>query len=82
MSSIASARKISFGSSVCFITSRSCSSYQSPSAIAFWKIVGLEVTPTTASSLISRFELAGLEHLARERVDPDATPVLGELMQS
>ena len=33
---------------------RSCSSYQSPSASAFWKIVGLEVTPTTASSSIRR----------------------------
>src|SRR5256714_6160491 len=34
--------------------SRSCSSYASPCEIAFWKIVGFEVTPTTASSRIIR----------------------------
>ena len=43
---------------------RSCSSYQSPVDSAFSKIVGFEVTPTTASSSISRCELARLEHLA------------------
>ena len=36
------------------MTSASRSSYQSPEESAFWKIVGLEVTPTTASSFISR----------------------------
>ena len=54
MSSCASAKKISVGSSVSRETACSCSSYQSPSASAFWKIVGFEVTPTTASSSISR----------------------------
>src|SRR6266571_6381080 len=48
-----SSRKISFASvsfsSSCF----SCSSYASPCAIAFWKIVGFVVTPTTASSDIN-----------------------------
>ena len=54
MSSIASWRKISVGSSSVFSSSPSCSSYQSPVESAFWKIVGFEVTPTTASSFISR----------------------------
>src|SRR5829696_991642 len=54
MSSIASWRKISVGSSSLFSSSPSCSSYHSPVASAFWKIVGFEVTPTTASSSISR----------------------------
>ena len=53
MSSIARAKKISTGSSVVAATSRSWSSYRSPSASAFSKIVGLEVTPTTASSAIN-----------------------------
>ena len=53
MSRIASAQKISFGSSVRSSTSRICSSYASPLATAFWKIVGFEVTPTTASSRTS-----------------------------
>src|SRR5919108_2399786 len=35
-------------------SSRSWSSYASPCEIAFWKIVGFEVTPTTASSRIIR----------------------------
>src|SRR5918992_4698687 len=50
MSRTASCRKISSGSSSVSSTSRSWSSYQPPSAIAFWKMVGFEVTPTTASS--------------------------------
>src|SRR5919109_3013171 len=54
MSSDASRTKISLGSSSSASTSRSWSSYQSPSAIAFWKMVGLEVTPTMASSSIMR----------------------------
>src|SRR5829696_3384983 len=54
MSSIASWRKISVGSSSLFSSSPSCSSYHSPVASAFWKIVGFEVTPTMASSSISR----------------------------
>jgi hypothetical protein len=33
--------------------SRNCSSYASPVLIAFWKIVGLDVAPTTASASIS-----------------------------
>src|SRR5918994_5888551 len=41
------------GSSSSASTSLSCSSYQSPSASDFWKMVGFEVTPTTASSRIS-----------------------------
>src|SRR5438105_3269197 len=46
--------KISLGSSSSSRQARSCSSYASPSAIAFWKIVGFDVTPTTASSRIIR----------------------------
>ena len=53
MSSIASCRKISVGSSSVLRSSPSCSSYQSPVASAFWKIVGFEVTPTMESSFIS-----------------------------
>src|SRR5947209_10242277 len=45
--------KISFGSSSPFSSSLSCASYQSPPASAFWKIVGFDVTPVTASSFIS-----------------------------
>ena len=48
-------------------SSLSCSSYASPCEIAFWKIVGFDVTPTTASSSIIRFSSPGLEHVARER---------------
>src|SRR5262245_53934514 len=54
MSSTASSRKISFGSSTRPRRSRSWSSYQSPCESAFSKIVGFEVTPTTASSRMSR----------------------------
>ena len=50
MSSRASSRKISFGSDSVALTSLIWSSYASPSAIAPWKIVGLEVTPTTPSA--------------------------------
>jgi hypothetical protein len=49
MSSRASARKISFGSDSVAVSSLICSSYASPPAIAPWKIVGFEVTPTTPS---------------------------------
>src|SRR3989442_544439 len=53
MSCDVSRRKISFESTQPDSRiSLSCWSYASPSAIAFWKIVGLDVTPTTASSLI------------------------------
>src|SRR3954463_9219143 len=55
MSSSASRKKISRGSSSSSRHSRSWSSYASPSASAFWKIVGFEVTPTTASSSIIPF---------------------------
>src|SRR5262245_7080669 len=55
MSAIASLRKTSFRSCSWLTTSRSWSSYQSPSAMAFWKIVGFDVTPVTASSSIIRF---------------------------
>src|SRR5688500_2566770 len=52
MSCTASRKKTSRTSSSSRSTSRSWSSYQSPSAIDFWKIVGFDVTPTTASSSI------------------------------
>src|SRR5579885_2403670 len=52
MSSSARRKKISFGSSVSSTATRSCASYASPSASAFWKIVGFDVTPVTASSAI------------------------------
>src|ERR671922_1147085 len=55
MSSKASRRKTSFGSSSSARTSRSWSSYQPPSDIAFSKMVGLDVTPTTASSSMRHF---------------------------
>src|SRR5579884_1492438 len=55
MSSSASSKKISAVSSVFSRHARSCSSYASPCEIAFWKIVGFEVTPVTASSSIIRF---------------------------
>src|SRR5207302_124880 len=45
--------KISFGSSSEASSSFSCTSYQSPVDRAFWKIVGFDVTPVTASSVIS-----------------------------
>src|SRR5690348_13819758 len=45
--------KISLGSSSVFRSSLSCLSYQSPPPRAFWKIVGFEVTPVTASSFMS-----------------------------
>src|SRR5437870_4462338 len=54
MSSSARRKKISFGSSSSSRQARSCLSYASPSASAFWKIVGFEVTPVTASSSIIR----------------------------
>src|SRR5206468_11523579 len=59
-------RKISFRSSVSCSTSFSCSSYASPLAIAFWKIVGFVVTPTTASSVIRRFSSPS-SSMVRER---------------
>jgi hypothetical protein len=49
LATAASAMKISFGSDSVADISRIWSSYASPSAIAPWKIVGLEVTPTTPS---------------------------------
>src|SRR5215213_4769343 len=55
MSSSARRKKISRGSSSSSRHSRSWSSYASPSASAFWKMVGFDVTPTTASSSIIRF---------------------------
>src|SRR4051794_31896780 len=45
---------VSFSSRFSPAHSRSCSSYASPVTSAFWKIDGFEVTPTTASSRISR----------------------------
>jgi len=54
MSSADRCRKISFGSVSRSSSSFSCSSYAVPCEIAFWKIVGFEVTPTTASSFIIR----------------------------
>src|SRR5687768_11153147 len=62
MSATASCQKISFGSSSAWISSRSCSSYQSPSESAFWKIVGFDVTPTTASSSISFCSVPSRSH--------------------
>src|SRR5471030_536396 len=55
MSSSASPKKISVGSSEAFNSSFICSSYALPSASAFWKIDGFEVTPVTASSTIIFF---------------------------
>src|SRR5689334_8018196 len=54
MSVIASCRKVSFRSSSSANTWRIWSSYRSPCAIAFWKMVGFDVTPVTASSSSSR----------------------------
>src|SRR3954471_24940468 len=51
MSRVASWRKTSLGSVSSWRTSRSWSSYSSPSAIALWKIVGFDVTPRTPWSI-------------------------------
>src|SRR5690242_446895 len=55
MSCSASEKKISVGSSVCSRSFFRSSSYASPEESAFWKIVGFDVTPVTASSSIIRF---------------------------
>src|SRR5947209_6982257 len=55
MSCRASEKKICSGSSVSASNVRMSSSYASPDESAFWKIVGFEVTPETASSSIIRF---------------------------
>src|SRR5690348_16748281 len=55
MSCSASEKKISLGSSVRSRHVRMSSSYASPDESAFWKIVGFDVTPVTASSSIIRF---------------------------
>src|SRR3954454_15453012 len=52
MSCSASEEKISLGSSVSASSFFRSSSYASPDESAFWKIVGFEVTPVTASSSI------------------------------
>ena len=46
------------------------------------KIVGLVVTPTTCLSLIELGEVAGLEPLAGQVVEPDGDARVGELLQS
>src|SRR4051812_33725307 len=55
MSCSASEKKIFSGSSVSPSSFFMSSSYASPDESAFWKIVGFDVTPTTASSSIIRF---------------------------
>src|SRR3954462_11457668 len=55
MSSRASEKKILLGSSVSASSRFRSSSYASPVESAFWKIVGFDVTPVTASSSIIRF---------------------------
>src|SRR5436190_4206450 len=55
MSCRASEKKICSASSVCSRHFFMSSSYASPVESAFWKIVGLDVTPVTASSFIIRF---------------------------
>src|ERR1700704_2157058 len=60
-----SCRKISFGSVSSASSSLICSSYASPEEIAFWKMVGFVVTPTTASSFISRLS-SPLSSIVRE----------------
>ena len=82
MSSTASAKKTSLVSSERSSSSRSCSSYQSPVDSAFSKIVGFDVTTDDRVLVDEPLQLAGLEHLARQRVDPDADAVLGQLVQS
>ena len=72
MSSIASWRKISVRVVLGLQQLAELLVYHSPVASAFWKIVGFEVTPTIASSFIRRAKLARLQHLARDRVDPQA----------
>src|SRR4051812_38572729 len=58
-------KKTSLSSSSPSISSRIWSSYESPESNAFWKIVGFEVTPTTASSSMSRFS-SPLSIISRE----------------
>src|SRR5438132_6095769 len=67
MSSSASRKKISVASLVSARSSFSCSSYAVPCESAFWKIVGFEVTPVTASSFIIRAS-SPLETRSRESV--------------
>src|SRR5579885_635130 len=67
MSCSASEKKISVASSVSARHSFSCSSEASPCEIAFWKIVGFDVTPVTASSSIIRFS-SPLRTSSRESV--------------
>src|SRR3954468_16606557 len=55
MSCNASEKKISVGSSVSARSFFRSSSYASPDESAFWKIVGFDVTPVTASSSIIFF---------------------------
>src|SRR5438105_5004340 len=55
MSWSASEKKICSGSSVSASSFFMSASYASPDESAFWKIVGLDVTPVTASSSIIRF---------------------------
>src|SRR4051812_16266141 len=55
MSCSASEKKISSGSSVSASSFFMSSSYAVPEESAFWKIVGFDVTPVTASSFIIRF---------------------------
>ena len=55
MSCSASEKKISVGSSVSASSFFRSSSYASPDESAFWKIVGFDVTPVTASSSIIFF---------------------------
>src|SRR5436853_5894600 len=55
MSCSASEKKVLSGSSVSATSLRRSSSYAFPVESAFWKIVGLEVMPVTASSSIIRF---------------------------
>src|SRR5437764_6659779 len=54
MSCSASEKKVLSGSSVSATSLRRSSSYAFPVESAFWKIVGLEVMPVTASSFIIR----------------------------
>ncbi len=81
-SSTASAKKTSRVSSECSSSARSCSSYQSPVDSAFSKIVGFDVTPTTASSSISRAS-SPFSSISRESESTQTlTPCVRELVQS
>jgi hypothetical protein len=59
-----------------------CESYASQVERALAKMVGFEVTPTTASCSTARASAPDASSSRREKVDPDALAVVGKLVKS